>query len=284
MRIGILFGGRSREREISFAGGRTVYDLLDKSYFEPVPIFVDSFGNFIELDWQYLYKGSIRDFYPPVSSIPAEGNQYQVYVESLQLNEAEMDKAIASIGKKIPVDQLKNLVDFMFLALHGPYGEDGSIQGILDFYDIPYSGSGILPSAIGINKDVQKQLMQSMGIRVAASDTIDRNNWFLGVEKRLEYFETFRQKYQLPVVVKSSTQGSSIGVSIVKDWDFNHFEEAVGKSFFTRKIKAGEWVNLQPDEKRLFIQQVCDIYIGTGIPFIVEEEIIYHPHKLEENL
>ena len=64
MRIGIIFGGPSREREISFAGGRTVYDNLDKSIFKPVPIFVDSFCNFILLDWKYVYKGSIRDFYP----------------------------------------------------------------------------------------------------------------------------------------------------------------------------------------------------------------------------
>src|ERR1017187_1661972 len=143
MRIGILFGGRSREREISFAGGRTVYDLLDKSLFEPVPIFIDSFGNFILLDWQYLYKGSIRDFYPPVSVINKNENQYQVYIESLQLNDDEIDSAIKKVGKKIQPEALKKLVDFVFLALHGPYGEDGSIQGILDFYDIPYSGSGI---------------------------------------------------------------------------------------------------------------------------------------------
>ncbi len=60
MRVGILFGGPSREREISFAGGRTVYDNLDKTLFEPVPIFIDSRQQFILLDWQYLYKGTLR--------------------------------------------------------------------------------------------------------------------------------------------------------------------------------------------------------------------------------
>ncbi|MFM7287868.1 MAG: hypothetical protein ACKO18_00630, partial [Bacteroidota bacterium] len=57
MKVGILFGGNSREREVSFAGGRTVYDLLNKSIFEAVPIFVDSFGQLVELDWPFLYKG-----------------------------------------------------------------------------------------------------------------------------------------------------------------------------------------------------------------------------------
>ena len=83
MKIGIFFGGQSREREISFAGGRTVYDNLNKELFEPIPIFVDSLGNLILLDWQYVYKGTIRDFYPPFSTIPDTKNNFQVYIESL---------------------------------------------------------------------------------------------------------------------------------------------------------------------------------------------------------
>ena len=83
LRIGIFFGGTSREREISFAGGRTVYDNLNKSLFEPVPVFVDSFGNFCLLRWEYIYKGSIRDFYPPVDAIPPSPNGFQVYAEAL---------------------------------------------------------------------------------------------------------------------------------------------------------------------------------------------------------
>src|SRR5665213_432713 len=206
MRIGILFGGKSREREISFAGGRTVYDLLDKSFFEPVPVFIDSLGNFILLDWQYLYKGSIRDFYPPSSSIKENERQYQVYVESLQLNDSEIDNAIQSVGKNIRPDELKELVDFVFLALHGPYGEDGSVQGILDFYDIPYSGSGILPSSIGINKAIQKELMKDMGIKTAYSQTIRLVDWVDKPDSHIKYFENIKKAFALPVVVKSSTQ------------------------------------------------------------------------------
>src|SRR3954467_7606813 len=82
IRVGIVFGGQSKEREISFAGGRTVYDNLNKSLFIPVPLFVDSFGNFIELDWQYIYKGTIRDFYPPVDFLPAN-SPFQLYAENL---------------------------------------------------------------------------------------------------------------------------------------------------------------------------------------------------------
>jgi D-alanine-D-alanine ligase len=96
MRIGIFFGGTSREREISFAGGRTVYDNLNKNLFESVPIFVDSSGNFIRLDWKYLYKGTIRDFYPPIDRVPASPHGFQVYRESLgDLPASEQDELIA---------------------------------------------------------------------------------------------------------------------------------------------------------------------------------------------
>src|SRR6185436_4781896 len=84
IKIGIIFGGNSREREVSFAGGRTVYDNLDKTLFEAVPIFVDSFNNFILLDWHFIYKGSIRDFYPPVEYIQHAKSNIQVYAESIE--------------------------------------------------------------------------------------------------------------------------------------------------------------------------------------------------------
>jgi D-alanine-D-alanine ligase-like ATP-grasp enzyme len=98
MRIGIFFGGQSREREISFAGGRTVYDNLNKSLFEPVPIFIDSLGNFILLNWQYIYKGTIRDFFPPFNKIPDSPNGFQVYLESLgKLSDKELHDIIVKV-------------------------------------------------------------------------------------------------------------------------------------------------------------------------------------------
>src|SRR3954466_2642343 len=94
IRVGIVFGGQSKEREISFAGGRTVYDNLNKSLFDPIPLFVDSFGNFIELEWPFIYKGTIRDFYPPVQYIPA-GSAYQLYAENLgDLDDTQQNELI----------------------------------------------------------------------------------------------------------------------------------------------------------------------------------------------
>ena len=100
MNVGIIFGGRSREREISFAGGRTVYDNLDKSLFTAIPIFVDSFGNFTLLDWQYIYKGSIRDFYPPAEFLPPSPHAFQIYAESLELKNQGRTNRTASKNRQ----------------------------------------------------------------------------------------------------------------------------------------------------------------------------------------
>ena len=181
IKVGILFGGRSKEREISFAGGRTVYDNLNKSIFEAIPLFVDSFGNFVLLDWNYVYKGTIRDFYPPVEFIPANNTDFQYYAENLgALTVHQQDELISKIGKKVLAHELSSLIDFAFLALHGPYGEDGRIQGLLEYLHIPYSGSGVLPSAIGIDKSVQKKLMVNAGFNSPKFFTIDRTDWING--------------------------------------------------------------------------------------------------------
>jgi D-alanine-D-alanine ligase len=82
IKVGIFFGGKSREREISFAGGRTVYDNLDKSLFEAIPLFVDSLGKITLLDWPHIYKGTIRDFFPG-HEVNHSSRPFQVYADSL---------------------------------------------------------------------------------------------------------------------------------------------------------------------------------------------------------
>src|SRR5210317_754561 len=111
IRVGIFFGGNSREREISFAGGRTVYDNLDKSLFEPVPVFIDSFNNFILLNWENIYKGSIRDFYPSYDQVPASANNFQIYAESLgEISQQEQLKYINRVGSRIEASSISSLI------------------------------------------------------------------------------------------------------------------------------------------------------------------------------
>ena len=211
LRIGIIFGGFSREREVSFAGGRTVYDNLNKSLFEPVPIFVDSFGNFVILDWKYIYKGSIRDFYPPVEYLPHSPHHFQVYAESLKDAEGKLaHKMLAKLGKPVTAEELKNHIDFAFLCLHGAGGEDGTIQGLLDYLKVPYSGSGVFSSALGMNKAIQRRWMQSSGLEIPGFIIVKREQAFDTKEIKRLYTEV-TEKIGSPCVIKPANQGSSIG-------------------------------------------------------------------------
>lgn len=288
VKVGIVFGGQSKEREISFAGGRTVYDNLNKSIFEAIPVFVDSFGNFIELNWEFIYKGTIRDFYPPVDFLPAQSH-FQYYAENLgNLNETQQEELIKSIGKKINVSELKNKIEFAFLCLHGPYGEDGRIQGLFEYYKIPYSGSGILPSSIGIDKSVQKQLMVDKGFNSPKFFTIKREDWINGNCKAA--FNDAKTKIGFPCVVKPANQGSSIGVSILSAANETEFMMAVEKALFTQWIDAKEWSGKTEEEKTNFIKRLTDIREGIGMPMLVsifpdnqsltDEKTIYNPDEL----
>ncbi len=269
IKVGILFGGRSKEREISFAGGRTVYDNLNKAIFEAIPLFVDSFGNLVLLDWNFVYKGTIRDFYPPVEFIPANNTDFQYYAENLgALTLHQQDELISKIGKKIQAQELSTLIDFAFLALHGPYGEDGRIQGLLEYLHIPYSGSGILPSAIGIDKSVQKKLMVNAGFNSPTYFTIDRTDWISGNVKGV--WEKAKNDIGFPMVIKPANQGSSIGISIFNEDSNYQFMAAVEKAFFTKWLDSAEWKKLSEKAQIDYVRSLSDIREGIGMPIKID--------------
>jgi D-alanine-D-alanine ligase len=286
IRVGIFFGGVSKEREISFAGGRTVYDNLDKALFEPVPVFVDSFGKFILLKWEYIYKGSIRDFYPPLEMVPDSAGEFQVYAESLNPDADQQEAMAAKLGKRLAADDLKGLIDFAFLCLHGPFGEDGRIQGMFEYLGIPYSGSGVLPSAIGIDKAIQKRLMVNAGFASPKFFSVKRKDWFGSNKKSV--FEKAKKEIGFPLVIKSATQGSSIGISILHNDSENEFAAAVNKSFFTRELASAEWKTLDEEAKNEYIRALTDIREGIGMPLILhaneKPEISFHPDVLQESV
>jgi UDP-N-acetylmuramate--alanine ligase len=282
MRVGILFGGNSREREVSFAGGRTVYDNLNKGLFEPVPIFVDSFGNLVLIDWHFLYKGSIRDFYPPIEYLRNTPHQFQVYAEQLQNPDLTFQyDLIKDLGKRVKWEDLSNYIDFAFLALHGRNGEDGRIQGMLEWFNIPYTGSGIEASAFGMNKATQKLRMSKAGYSVPAFHILDRAEWVGCDEKsKLKLFESIKLNLGLPLVVKSANQGSSIGISVIQKDDFASFQRAVDKSFFTVNLDQNFWLSKSSVERVEWCKEFCDIRSDIGLPVTTANSTIYHPEEL----
>lgn len=279
IRTGIFFGGPSREREISFAGGRTVFDNLNKGLFEPLLFFVDSRNKLIELDWPNMYKGTIRDFYPPTSHLPESEHGFQIYDDSLAAVDGfDMEGMALQVGRPCSWESLPDKIDLAFLALHGQFGEDGQIQGLLEALGIPYTGSGIRACTIGMDKAFQKKLMHAAGFKGPHYQTITLDRW-QQVDPLLLYQEackTFGDK----VVIRPANQGSSIGVSIIALRDPSLFMQAVDKAFFRYRLSAESWVSFSTEQKVRLVRQLSDLREGLGFPLLVDGQLVSHPEAL----
>lgn len=280
IKTGIFFGGPSREREIAFAGGRTVYDNLNKTLFEPIPVFVDSHRNFILLDWQYVYKGTIRDFYPPVSELPADEHGFQVYIESLgEMDDETITRLIEKVGRRVSLSEIKELIDVAFLALHGVFGEDGQIQGLLESIQIPYTGSGIKACAIGMDKAFQKKVMEAGGFDCPPVMVLEKEQW--SVADTEAAFNEAKQTIGFPMVIRPANQGSSIGVKILpENAPLSEFTNAINAAFFRTRLTATEWQQLSDEQRITYLRELTDIRSGVGFPLEAAGTTFYHPATL----
>lgn len=277
MRIGIFFGGPSREREISFAGGKTAFEYLDKSLFEPVPVFVDSFGRFVLLQKELMYASEIREFYPE-PGIQKDG--FKTYIESFP--ELAGAAIAAETGQQITPSEFKNHFDFAFLAMHGPDCEDGAIQGLLEWYKIPYSGPGLMGSAVGIDKILQNDMIALVNGQDKKSWTLKYSQWVPKDYPLL--FQVLKKHIGLPLVIKAPHQGSSIGVAIVKDDSLEEFVAAVNQCFFQIELGAQTWAALDVAEKMAWGQKIANLDEGIGFPVVLNGRMIYHPTALISEL
>jgi D-alanine-D-alanine ligase len=278
MKIGIFFGGPAREREISFLGGKTVFTHLDKALFEPVPVFIDGTGRFILLRPEWMAQESIRDFYPPREFVRTEGYPFTVYAESLDLTEDEEVALISAVGQEIYPQEFRDLFDFAFLVVHGPQLEDGALQGLLEWYGVPYYGSGVMGSGIGIDKIAQNRLIErTVGLNKAMA-VITRDQWQAETSEAL--FARIKTEVGVPFVVKAPHQGSSIGVAFVKHDDLAEFEQAVKTCLFIREITAAEWRGTSDEAKGTLLQKLANFDEGIAFPLVFGDEEIRHPQAL----
>ncbi|MCU0325439.1 MAG: D-alanine--D-alanine ligase, partial [Spirosomaceae bacterium] len=245
IKVGVFFGGQSREREISYLGGKTAFEHIDKAIFEPVAIFVDSLGHFIAINPELLYEESIREFYPSKNL----NRGFRVYIESLgKLNENQLYKLIYKIGKQVRPDELAEMMDFAFVIMHGPHAEDGSIQGLLEWYGIPYMGPGLMGSAVGIDKPMQNKLISLVTGQRKKMQTFTRDQWYEADKSKL--FTDLINYLGFPFVVKAPHQGSSIGVAIVRKRSLEEFTKAVNQCFFEWVVYKREWEKMTERQKR----------------------------------
>lgn len=192
LRIGVLMGGKSLEREVSLNSGRTICDHLDTSLYQAIPLYQTTIGTLYLLPWVFLHRGKTTDF----------------------------EHRLKTEAQEIAWDDLKKLVDFIYIALHGRYGEDGTVQGFLEILQIPYFGSKVFASALGMNKEIQKDFLRAKGIDVPNGVVV--KSFEILQATSLSTFDTqfslsSPQQISFPLIVKPVQEGSSFGVSKVKN-------------------------------------------------------------------
>lgn len=217
IRVGILFGGKSAEHEISLLSAKNVVDALDKNKYAAVLIGIDKTGRWLMHESSEFLLNSSD---PKLVALNKAGS------ESVAL-------APQSRGRLTSLDsgRLGKSVDVVFPILHGPFGEDGTIQGLLKLANIPFVGAGVLGSAVGMDKDVMKRLLREAGIPIPK---------FL-VFRQYEHpdFENVRRVLGLPMFVKPANLGSSVGISKVRD--AAGFQTAIAEAFrYDTKILVEE--------------------------------------------
>ena len=215
LRVGVLYGGRSGEHEVSLASAAAVFANLDRTRYEPVPIRIEKDG-----------KWALADR-PPTAVSAAE------VIEQARLEAARPSRegrevhfmarptseTILSIDRRTShADDGRAVVtglslDVIFPVLHGPYGEDGTVQGLLELANVPYVGAGVLASAVGMDKAIMKILFTAAGLPVCPYRVVLRHDW---LRDRNAIAADLEGALGYPLFVKPANLGSSVGISKAK--------------------------------------------------------------------
>lgn len=229
IRIGLVFGGRSGEHEVSLASATSVMANLDKDKYEVVPIGITKEGSWL--------LGT-----EPAKLLAAE--QSASHDEGLDQTTAVTLTGDPSLRRLIPVESGEDLganaaLDVIFPVLHGTYGEDGTLQGLLEMANVPYVGCSVLGAALGMDKEKMKIVFQAVGLPVVDYLVYRRNEWERSPETILDAIE---QRLGHPCFVKPVNLGSSVGVN--KAHDRAELEHAINVAAeYDRKIIIERAIN-----------------------------------------
>jgi len=250
LRVGVLFGGRSGEHEVSLLSAASVIDAIDRSKYEVVPIGITKEGHWLTAEKaERLLKPSAADGRRSTQIAQGQAGPAPTSARHLRAGDPQATPGAALLAKGDevlvpPVPSAESLVPFstnipdsgriesiaasasdaavhspihvdvIFPVLHGTFGEDGTIQGLLELADIPYVGAGVLGSAAGMDKDVMKKLFAAAKLPIVKHVTILRSQWEQDA-KRVRKMVEKTLKY--PVFVKPANLGSSVGISKAHD-------------------------------------------------------------------
>jgi len=221
LRVGILFGGRSAEHEVSLQSARNVIEAIDREKYEIILLSINKEGQ-----WQLgdLSKFLLYVDNPRLIALNSSNENLAFYPGQREVNLIS-----------IPNNKSIGAIDVIFPVLHGPFGEDGTVQGFLKLAGIPFVGSSVLGSAIGMDKDVMKRLLRDAGIPVGDFMVV-----YAHESNDLDYNQLQRQ-FGVPFFIKPANLGSSVGVHKVHDT--NEFRSALDDAFlFDNKVLIEEYI------------------------------------------
>ncbi len=221
IRVGILFGGRSAEHEVSLQSAKNIIDAIDTDKYEVVLIGIDKKG-------QWHLNPESRFLLPAAESglpnLPERG-------ENLALVPGKQDEQLVALSGQ----QRLGSLDVIFPVLHGPFGEDGTVQGLLKLANVAFVGAGVLGSAIGMDKDAMKRLLRDAGIRIARFIVANRYS-----PEKIG-FDYAQEHLGLPLFIKPANLGSSVGIHKVKNCE--EFDRALRDAFdYDNKILIEECI------------------------------------------
>jgi D-alanine-D-alanine ligase len=184
LRVGIIYGGRSGEHEVSVVSAASIFKHLDRAKYDPVPVLIEKSGQWVlgGKAPEVLSAGAVNDARPAGALRPTEPSA-----------------AVAGSG-----------FDVIFPVLHGPYGEDGTVQGLLELANVPYVGAGVLGSAVGMDKAVMKTLFAAAGLPIVPHLTVLRREW---ETDSASLTRRAADHLRFPLFVKPANLGSSVGIS-----------------------------------------------------------------------
>lgn len=199
-RVAVIFGGRSGEHEVSLASATSIMENLDRSKYEVIPVGITKQGRWL-LDGEPMQ--ALKAGYTQTGQEPA-----------LVSITPSTDQALAPMNGKHARGEATLVADVVFPVLHGPYGEDGTVQGLLELAGVPYVGAGVLASAAGMDKGIMKALFQQRGLPVVRHLAFLRREWEADPEGIMDRIET---ALGYPCFCKPANLGSSVGISKASD-------------------------------------------------------------------
>jgi D-alanine-D-alanine ligase len=214
LRIGVIYGGRSGEHEVSLASAAAVFQNLDRDRYEPVPIRIEKDGRWVLPERPPALVSAADVIQSNRRELADRTREAHLVAHPGAETLMTIDPSTRSDALGARSGQIGSIkLDVVFPVLHGPYGEDGTVQGLLELANVPYVGAGVLASAVGMDKAAMKLVFAAKGLPICDYEVVFKRDW---LRDERGVMKTVADRLGFPVFVKPANLGSSVGISKAK--------------------------------------------------------------------